>query len=99
MQVLGRLIRRKSGDFRCDVCRDWRKLPMTADNASVSAWVQRLSGGDKGLPVEKLWERYYGRLVALARAKLGGLPRRVADEEDVAFSAFDSFCQGALGGV
>ena len=71
---------------------------MPRDSASVSVWVQRLSGGDKGLPAEKLWERYYGRLVALARAKLGGLPRRVADEEDVALSAFDSFCQGALRG-
>jgi hypothetical protein len=31
-----------------------------------------------------LWEHYYPR----------GTPRRFADEEDVALSAFDSFCRG-----
>jgi DNA-directed RNA polymerase specialized sigma24 family protein len=31
----------------------------------------------------------------LARAKLGDRPRRVADEEDLALSAFHSLCQGA----
>jgi DNA-directed RNA polymerase specialized sigma24 family protein len=34
----------------------------------------------------------------LARAKLRNAPRRVADEEDVALSAFDSFCRGAEAG-
>jgi DNA-directed RNA polymerase specialized sigma24 family protein len=42
-----------------------------------------------------LWERYFLRLVGLARRKLQGTPRRVADEEDVALSAFDSLCRGA----
>jgi DNA-directed RNA polymerase specialized sigma24 family protein len=67
-------------------------------NSSVSVWVKRLIDGDKNLPVEKLWERYYQRLVRLARGKLGSRPRRVADEEDVALSAFDSFCNGATAG-
>ncbi len=43
----------------------------------------------------QLWERYFHRLVALARTKLQGQPRRMADEEDVALSAFDSFCRAA----
>jgi len=43
----------------------------------------------------KLWERYFRRLVGLARKKLRAAPRRAADEEDVALSAFDSFCRGA----
>jgi DNA-directed RNA polymerase specialized sigma24 family protein len=34
-------------------------------------------------------------LVALARQKLRSAPRRVADEEDVALSAFDRFCRRA----
>jgi DNA-directed RNA polymerase specialized sigma24 family protein len=33
--------------------------------------------------------------VGLARQKLQGRPRRAADEEDVALSAFDSFCRAA----
>jgi DNA-directed RNA polymerase specialized sigma24 family protein len=71
---------------------------MPKQNPSVSVWVQQLQAGEHDLPAEKLWERYFGRLVGLARAKLGGSPRRVADEEDVALSAFDSFCQGAARG-
>ena len=46
----------------------------------------------------KLWERYYGRLVQLARAKLRATRRAAADEEDVALSAFDSFCKAAVQG-
>jgi DNA-directed RNA polymerase specialized sigma24 family protein len=61
---------------------------------SVSHWLGRLRAGD-ALAAQKLWERYFQRLVGLARKKLGGLPRRAADEEDVALSAFDSFCRGA----
>src|SRR5262249_44003183 len=38
---------------------------------------------------------YFRRLVGLARKKLRAAPRRAADEEDVALSAFDSFCRGA----
>jgi DNA-directed RNA polymerase specialized sigma24 family protein len=37
-------------------------------------------------------------MVGLARKKLRGARRRVADEEDVAISAFDSFCRGARRG-
>ena len=42
--------------------------------------------------VRKLWGHYYLRLVRLARAKLRGTRRTAADEEDVALSAFNSFC-------
>jgi DNA-directed RNA polymerase specialized sigma24 family protein len=42
--------------------------------------------------VQPLWERYFRRLVQLARDRLGAVPRGAADEEDVALSAFDSFC-------
>src|SRR5262249_31713849 len=44
---------------------------------------------------QKLWERYFRRLVGLARLWLQDAPRRAADEEDVALSAFASFCRGA----
>src|SRR5262249_34041773 len=47
---------------------------------------------------QPLWERYFQQLVRLARGKLHNLPGRAADEEDVALSAFNSFCRGALRG-
>src|SRR5262249_42202723 len=43
----------------------------------------------------RLWERYFRRLVGLARRRLAAAHRRAADEEDVALSAFDSFRRGA----
>jgi DNA-directed RNA polymerase specialized sigma24 family protein len=59
----------------------------------VTDWVQRLEAGDRE-GAQKLWESYYRRLVGLARKKLRDIPRREADEEDIALSAFDSFCRG-----
>jgi DNA-directed RNA polymerase specialized sigma24 family protein len=61
---------------------------------SVSEWLGQLREGDSAA-ARKLWERYFFRLVSLARLKLQGTPLRAADEEDVALSAFDSFCRGA----
>ena len=61
---------------------------------SVSQWIDGLKAGDEAAAA-KLWQRYFRRLVGLARKKLGDSPRRVADEEDVVVSAFKSFCQGA----
>ena len=60
---------------------------------SVTALLAHLRAGDHEA-AQPLWERYYPRLVGLARQRLRGTPRRVADEEDVALSAFDSFCRG-----
>jgi DNA-directed RNA polymerase specialized sigma24 family protein len=66
---------------------------MTSDG-SVTHWLHLLKAGDQAA-AQPLWEGYFRRLVALARRRLLGTPRRVADEEDVALSAFDSFCRGA----
>jgi DNA-directed RNA polymerase specialized sigma24 family protein len=64
---------------------------------SVSRWLEGLKDGDDAA-VALLWERYCDRLVRLARQKLRNTGRRVADEEDVALSAFYSLCLGARGG-
>jgi RNA polymerase sigma factor (sigma-70 family) len=64
---------------------------------SVSALIARLEAGDHEA-AQPLWESYYPRLVQLARKKLRGTTRRAADEEDVALSAFDSFCRGVEAG-
>lgn len=61
--------------------------------ASVTTWLDQLKL-DKQEAAEKLWEAYYAQLVRLARRKLAGAQRRVADEEDVALAAFHSFCRG-----
>jgi DNA-directed RNA polymerase specialized sigma24 family protein len=59
---------------------------------SITRWIDRLQAGDPAA-AQPLWEHYFHRLVDLARRKLGAKPR-VADQEDVALSAFDSFCRG-----
>jgi DNA-directed RNA polymerase specialized sigma24 family protein len=64
-----------------------------APQESVSGWIGQLREGDDQAAAQ-LWQRYFQRLVSLARVALRGTPRRVANEEDVALSAFDSFCRG-----
>src|SRR5271157_3610291 len=63
----------------------------------VTHWIGQLRAGDQ-VAAQQLWEGYFRRLVGLARGKLQGLSRRAADEEDVALSAFASFCRGVEGG-
>jgi DNA-directed RNA polymerase specialized sigma24 family protein len=62
--------------------------------ASITHWLELLKSGDRAA-VLPLWDRYFRLLVVRARLALRGAPCRVADEEDVALSAFDSFCRGA----
>src|SRR5256885_5517086 len=64
---------------------------------SVTNWINQLKAGDPEA-ARRLWDGYFRRLVGLARGKLEGSPRRAADEEDVALSAFGSLCRGAEGG-
>ncbi len=64
---------------------------------SVSVWLGPLKEGDPQA-AQELWSRYFEKLVRLARKKLQGSSRRMADEEDVALSAFHSFCEGAAQG-
>jgi RNA polymerase sigma factor (sigma-70 family) len=63
-------------------------------SGSVTAWSDHLTAGDRDA-AQPLWQRFYKRMVSLARQKLRCAPRGMADEEDVALSAFDSFCRGA----
>jgi DNA-directed RNA polymerase specialized sigma24 family protein len=65
---------------------------------SVTQWIDRLKGGDREV-VQRLWERYYERLVRearrwLKRARTGA----IADEDDIAQGAFASFCRRAAEG-
>ena len=64
---------------------------------SVTRWIAALKRGDQSA-AQGLWDAYFRRLVSLARVRLRDAQRRVADEEDVALNAFDSFCRGAREG-
>ena len=64
---------------------------------SVTDWLLQLQAGE-AVAVQKLWQRYFPRMVDLARRQLHSVPRRVADEEDVALNAFDSFCRAVDAG-
>src|SRR5215470_10539747 len=68
-----------------------------ANGDSVTVWIESLKTGDRDA-AQKLWQRYFEALVRLARARLRGAPKAVADEEDAALSAFDCFCRGAARG-
>src|SRR3954453_9317495 len=68
-----------------------------ASELSITRCIEALKGGDHDA-ARRIWEAYFHRLVGLARARLHDAPRRAADEEDVALSAFDSFCRGVDAG-
>lgn len=64
---------------------------------SVTTWLGLLKGGDAEA-AHALWGRYFARMVELARQHLTRNVRLAADEEDVALSAFTSFCASAAAG-
>jgi len=64
-----------------------------SSSGSVTAWIDQLRAGDRAA-AQLLWQGYFHRLVGLARKKLRRAPRGMADEEDVALSAFNSFFHG-----
>lgn len=68
-----------------------------SEKGSVSHWLSDLRAGDEEA-AQQLWQRYFDRVVHLARERLGDLPRRVTDEEDVALSVFRCLCDGATRG-
>jgi RNA polymerase sigma factor (sigma-70 family) len=72
-------------------------LSLCSASMSVTQWIAGLKEG-KAEAADRLWQRYFERLVGLARRKLGSAPRRVADEEDVAAIVFRNLWQGAEAG-
>jgi DNA-directed RNA polymerase specialized sigma24 family protein len=61
---------------------------------SVTHWIHQLKEGERAA-VQKLWEGYFSRLVRMAKQWLRHTPTQVVEAEDVALSAFDSFCRRA----
>jgi DNA-directed RNA polymerase specialized sigma24 family protein len=69
------------------------------DNGSVTHLIAAMKAGEAEA-VQPLWERYFSRMVALARLRLRSSRRNDAgsDEEDAALSAFDSLRAGLARG-
>lgn len=65
-----------------------------ATDESVTYWIHQLKEGERAA-VQKLWEGYFRRLVRMAHRWLRHTPTQVVEAEDVALSAFDSFCRRA----
>lgn len=73
-----------------------RHSPMPEQD-EITLWFARLHKGD-ARAADEIWRIYFQKLVRFARRKLGSLPRRAADEEDVALSAMHSFYRGMAAG-
>jgi DNA-directed RNA polymerase specialized sigma24 family protein len=70
-----------------------------SEGGSITRWIVGVKEGDLAA-AQSLWERYFARMVDLARARLRASGRRDAasDQEDAALSAFDSLCAGLARG-
>src|ERR1700676_2249835 len=68
-----------------------------APGDSITPWLSLLREGHPEA-AQRVWDRYFVRLLGLARKKLGGRRLGIADEEDVAISALNSFCRNAREG-
>ena len=66
-------------------------------DVSISRLFGDLKAGRKEA-ADELWALYFDRLVQVAKRRLSTVPKRVADEEDVAVSVFKSLCAGAARG-
>ena len=64
---------------------------------SITEWFHALRENDQEA-TERLWDRLFDDLLAVAKRKLGDAPRRFADEEDVVVSVFDTLFRGAAEG-
>jgi DNA-directed RNA polymerase specialized sigma24 family protein len=70
---------------------------MSTSSQSISYWIAQLKDGDQDA-VQQLWDRYAEKLVLVAQQHLRNVPKRFADEEDIASSVFHSLCRGAAAG-
>ena len=69
---------------------DESPIPDLAPHGSVTQWICEVKNGNSDA-AQRLWDRYFQRLVGLAKRKLYLVPRQESDEEDVAIQALGSF--------
>jgi len=65
-----------------------------SSDGSVSRLIWELKRSPDQAAAQRLFQRYFGRLIRLAKAKLSGAPRRASDEEDVAITAIAGLFAG-----
>ncbi len=68
-----------------------------SSEGSITNWIAQVKNGQSA-GAEGLWQRYFPRLAQFAREQIRGVPGGLADEEDVALSALDSFYRAAEAG-
>jgi DNA-directed RNA polymerase specialized sigma24 family protein len=64
---------------------------------SVTGLIPLVQAGDEDA-ARRLWERFFHRLIGMARGRLWNLPGRVGDEEDVVLSVLYKFIDDAQRG-
>jgi DNA-directed RNA polymerase specialized sigma24 family protein len=67
------------------------RSPWEGNGSSVTRLVVSVSAGQEEA-MERLWKHVRGDLIRAARARLKGIKQNLADEEDIALSAFRSVC-------
>ena len=68
------------------------QVVLVVNTASFCGFTHQYAG------LQRLWERYFDRLIRMARRNLADGALREADEEDVVLSAIDSFSRAAANG-
>lgn len=61
-----------------------------SENRSITRLIHLLKANDSQAAAE-IWQRFFQRLLPLARARLRGVSDRLVDEEDLLVSVFDRF--------
>jgi DNA-directed RNA polymerase specialized sigma24 family protein len=69
---------------------------MSSDD-DLTTWLSGLKRRDPRA-IEVIWREYFDKLMRLIKGRLGNAPLRVADEEDIALSALNSFYDGVQAG-
>ena len=68
---------------------------MDDQSHSITRLLNQVRSGRDEAAAQALWEIYQDRLTEVAQRNLASLPKRVADEDDVAQSAMNSFFRAA----